>query len=398
MTKSEFQALFKQVKEKMHKSNLIGGAFNDETKEKLGLNDNNKTIPFDRIFIDTPIKYVPNKEKNDLIIHYYPGEYTDAESKSHKYKNEDERIIAVRKANTVNKKHIDKWERLRKKHIQKQLLAHQEKNNPSDKKISAYSISFTSEEAGLPRLPPLFPEYPVCIELKRIRYKIPSINIDNKILFDVCLKNRDGKNININETAKQWNKTVLEDYKEKGKESQKYKKYAEVFKEWFFDNGINIEDVEVLESKRKTTKNRIPENIIKDRYPDAKWEDVYIKTPANTKTIKGNSQIGIKYKGENYTYLTFRELDLINKNETPKREWIVFATFVLREVPKIRANKTGQKGYISKIRTILKTITGIDDDPFLPYENFQTWKPKFKLTSFEEIIPREYNDEIDYMN
>ena len=43
MTKSEFQALFKQVKEKMHKSQLIGGAFNDETKEKLGLNDYNNS-------------------------------------------------------------------------------------------------------------------------------------------------------------------------------------------------------------------------------------------------------------------------------------------------------------------------------------------------------------------
>jgi len=91
-------------------------------------------------------------------------------------------------------------------------------------------------------------------------------------------------------------------------------------------------------------------------------------------------------------------LDLINKNETPKKEWIVFATFVLREVPKIRANKTGQKGYISKMRTFLKTITGINDDPFLPYENFQTWIPKFKFTRFEEKPPEEYNDELDYLN
>ncbi len=51
MTKSEFQALFKQVKEKMHNSQLIFGGLNDETKEKLGLNEMD-TIPINTISIE----------------------------------------------------------------------------------------------------------------------------------------------------------------------------------------------------------------------------------------------------------------------------------------------------------------------------------------------------------
>ena len=51
MTKSEFQALFKQVKEKMYKSNLIGGGLNDESKKELGLN-NMDTIPINTISIN----------------------------------------------------------------------------------------------------------------------------------------------------------------------------------------------------------------------------------------------------------------------------------------------------------------------------------------------------------
>ena len=148
--------------------------------------------------------------------------------------------------------------------------------------------------------------------------------------------------------------------------------------------------------KSKVSKKAKIQNVITNKYPKAKWDEVLFKFPAESETISGKSKIGIKYKGENYDYFDFRELGLIKKNGESKREWTVFSLFVLSNVPKTKANKTRQKVYISNIRTLLKKITGINDDPFLPYGNDNEWKPKFRFTRAKEAKNQEYIDELKY--
>ena len=136
--------------------------------------------------------------------------------------------------------------------------------------------------------------------------------------------------------------------------------------------------------------------VITNKYPKAIWGDVLFKFPAESEAINGESKIGIKHKGESYTYYTFRELGLLKKNLEPKREWVVFNMLVLSDIAPIKANKTKQKGHISKFRNLLKDLTGIENDPFLPYGNDDAWKPAFRYSRTEENIHQEYIEGMGY--
>ena len=50
------------------------------------------------------------------------------------------------------------------------------------------------------------------------------------------------------------------------------------------------------------------------------------------------------------------------------------------------ANKTKQKGHISKFRNLLKDLTGIENDPFLPYGHDDAWKPAFRYSMIVNVI------------
>jgi len=209
-----------------------------------------------------------------------------------------------------------------------------------------------------------------------------------------------GYTLNEKSITARWNKTIYELYK--NKMSKKYKTYLEPFKEWFDDREIDIVQVDSLideqpKENTKVSKKAKIQNVITKKHPKAKWEDVLFIFPAENETITGNSKIGLKHRGnEKYKYFNFREIGLVKKNGEPKRDWIVFNAFVLKTTGPINANETKQKSYITKWRTLLKNLTGINDDPFLPYKNIAAWTPKFRFKKVVEKDYQEYNDELNY--
>jgi len=135
------------------------------------------------------------------------------------------------------------------------------------------------------------------------------------------------------------------------------------------------------------------ENIIIDYHTGAKWEDVIFLFPNVNETISRDSRIGVKYKGDSrYKYFDFKELKLIKKNGKPKLHWTILSSFVLDEEIKKKLKGRTAKGIklstrIARLRNYLNELTGIDEDPFLPFNTTDLWKPKFRyrFDNSEEI-------------
>jgi hypothetical protein len=249
------------------------------------------------------------------------------------------------------------------------------------------------------------PEYFLDYKITTVRYLPTDEHYDIvREMFKIC--DNDPDNV-----VNWYNKKILKNVKnrleawDKDHISINMMKYERLIKcknetrDFLMDRGIIIEHElsKKIKEKQKQGRNSIIK-VITNKYPKAIWGDVFFKFPAKSEAINGESKIGIKHKGESYTYYTFRELGLLKKNLGPKREWVVFNAFVLSDIPPIKANKTKQKGHISKFRNLLKDLTGIENDPFLPYGNDGAWKPAFRYSRTEENIHLEYIEDKGYTN
>jgi len=203
MTKKEFIEILKQVKESF-KNNIY-----QQKKEILGLVDDVQLLPFNEISLN-------------LFPYGYYWKDNNDEWRVNMFLNDDSKEQAKELENKKGLKFTNHRERAK-----------------------------IEEEINI------IPSYEVNFEMKCIpdSYDFPSIIIDNKTIFEICI-NEKPKTM-----AERWNKTLLEHYKEMP--AKKYETYLEAFYEWFADKEIDIEKVGSLiepeiesgmESKKRETK------------------------------------------------------------------------------------------------------------------------------------------------
>jgi len=183
MTKKEFIEILKQVEESL-KNNI-----NQQKKEILGLVDDFQLLPFNEIS--------PN-----LFPYGYYWKDENGEWRVNMFMNDDSKEQAKELENKKGLKFTNHRERAK-----------------------------IEEEINI------IPSYEVNFEMKCIpdSYDFPSIIIDNKIIFEICI-NEKPKTM-----AARWNKTLLEHYR--GKRAKQFKIYLDPFYEWFEVKEIDIEKV-----------------------------------------------------------------------------------------------------------------------------------------------------------
>lgn len=255
LTKDQFLDILEQIKKRQPRLVAI-------YKRELSLKDKNKTLPFEDIGNDVNpagcyyCDYEgfrfhfgdPNKPNGEIqkdgsyIVYHNEGKPTVY--KPYPHKNEAERIKVTRGLNEKIQKLIEKQRGKREKLYQAEYDLQGIKGKGREKQLE--KIDRLKKLCKV--YPSLIPEYPVFFILKRIskNYKTISIELDNKIIYDLCLKDKE-KTI-----TSRWNKTVLEHYKDK--KAKKYESYLEPFYEWFEDREIDIKKVDSLidESKHNT--------------------------------------------------------------------------------------------------------------------------------------------------
>ncbi len=92
-------------------------------------------------------------------------------------------------------------------------------------------------------------------------------------------------------------------------------------------------------------------------------------------------KIGFSSKKGEFTRSHFREIDLMGqaKNEPNQLGWILTYLSQKKIFPTGNHIQPREKTAISKLRRVLYKWIGLSDDPFLPYNQSDGWKPKFKL-------------------
>jgi hypothetical protein len=115
-------------------------------------------------------------------------------------------------------------------------------------------------------------------------------------------------------------------------------------------------------------------NPVNEKLKDARWEDVTIK-------IWKEYNIGLFAKKKEVQRSRFRKINLMrNDKELPNKHGGILIGLSEGEKYLIKdTNKTAEKAAISKLRSVLFEWTGLSDDPFMPYNKFDGWKPRFTL-------------------
>ena len=140
----------------------------------------------------------------------------------------------------------------------------------------------------------------------------------------------------------------------------------------------------------------------KRKRTDATWSEIVIK-------IKKGHQIAYSHKKGRWTVFNFEEIGLLDRRSRSGNYLSVillgFSASPPKKFPQSKAAKAKDKTAISKLRTVLKKLTGIDSDPFFGFNEADGWKPKFKLIDDRRAADRraekaarheEYNDELHY--
>lgn len=148
--------------------------------------------------------------------------------------------------------------------------------------------------------------------------------------------------------------------------------------DWAGDKfGIGIPKVflsyQIANESNKPTEKSIP---IKshDSIEDYRWEDVTIK-------IYKDNRIGYSIKNGEYKRCPFQEIGFLDKRKNLPNH-LAGLLIGLSERKKFPATKTlapKDKTAISKLRGALKKLTGLENDPFIPFNEADGWKPRFKL-------------------
>ncbi|HMW40485.1 MAG TPA: hypothetical protein PKD57_13845 [Saprospiraceae bacterium] len=111
-----------------------------------------------------------------------------------------------------------------------------------------------------------------------------------------------------------------------------------------------------------------------DFIEDYQWQDVTIK-------IYKENRIGYSIKSGKYKMSTFQEIGFFDKRKNLPN-YLAGILIGLSEGKKFPVTKTLEpkdKTAISKLRKSLAKLTGLEGDPFIPFNEADGWKPRFKL-------------------
>lgn len=104
------------------------------------------------------------------------------------------------------------------------------------------------------------------------------------------------------------------------------------------------------------------------------WKDVTIKIYADFK-------IGCYLGKDNYQKSSFQKIGLMGsrKNQPNELGGILLGLSLNKKFPPGKQAEAKYKTAITKLRKSLVQLTGISDDPFIPFNPADGWKPRFKL-------------------
>lgn len=105
-----------------------------------------------------------------------------------------------------------------------------------------------------------------------------------------------------------------------------------------------------------------------------KWEDVKIK-------IYADYRLGVRKSDGKYKIQTFRKIGLMGaKHNAPNMlGGILIGLSKTKKFPQGKEADSKSKTAISRLRISLQQLTGIEEDPFLPFNEGDGWKPRFDL-------------------
>lgn len=104
------------------------------------------------------------------------------------------------------------------------------------------------------------------------------------------------------------------------------------------------------------------------------WEDVKIK-------IYADFNIGCYLGKDNYQKSSFQKIGLMGscKNQPNALGGLLLGLSQNKKFPTGSNVEAKHKTAISKLRKSLLQLTGITEDPFIPFNSFDGWKPRFEL-------------------
>ena len=111
-----------------------------------------------------------------------------------------------------------------------------------------------------------------------------------------------------------------------------------------------------------------------DSIDDYQWEDVTIK-------IYKEYRIGYSIKSGKYKMGTFQEIGFFDKRKNLPNSLagILIGLSKRKKFPATKTLEPKDKTAISKLRKSLVKLTGLEGDPFIPFNEADGWKPRFKL-------------------
>ena len=117
--------------------------------------------------------------------------------------------------------------------------------------------------------------------------------------------------------------------------------------------------------------------VANEMYPKVSWEDMTIK-------IWKNHHIGLLIKGVDKKRIHFRKINLmgIGKNEPNELGKLLLALSDLGSFPTNRRSKKFSTS-LSKLRTVLRKLTGLRTDPFHDFHPVEGWKSRFRIVNDE---------------
>ena len=111
-----------------------------------------------------------------------------------------------------------------------------------------------------------------------------------------------------------------------------------------------------------------------DTLIDMIWENIEIR-------IRKDNKIAHSYNSGPWFEKSFADIGLLDKKtQKPNRQGsILIALSMGMKFPDKGNISPKDKTSISKLRSSLKALTGIESDPFIPFTDADGWKPRFKL-------------------
>lgn len=142
--------------------------------------------------------------------------------------------------------------------------------------------------------------------------------------------------------------------------------YLDNLSEWASDHlGISLQPPSIVLSA--DSQSAVPDKTLS-------WQDTTIK-------LYADNYLGFTAQNGKFKRISFGDIDLMGKrkNEPNELGGLLIGLSLGNKFPPDSRPKDKEKTLISKLRKVLKTLTGNERDPFYPLTPDQGWKPKFIL-------------------